>query len=113
MTISGDDVPGWLHSLSDGDLSERRKAAERRKAKAEQALARLGVNQRKVDTRRKIVLGGAIIAAARRDSSFAARLRSLLEAELQHDRDRRLFGLDPLPSNALPTMPVDVRSGSR
>lgn len=97
MAISGDDVSGWLDSLTDFDLSERRRAAEQRKAKAEQTLARLDADQRKVDTRRKIVLGGIIIAAARRDTSFAALIRSLVEAELQQDRDRRLFGLDLLP----------------
>lgn len=108
MTISGDDLSVWLDCLTDSDLSERRRAAEQRRARAEQMLARLGVDQRKRDTRRKILLGSAVIAAARRDSSFAARIRSLLEAELQQDRDRGLFGLDPLPSNALPTMPGEV-----
>lgn len=100
------DVAGWLDSLGDTELEERKRAALERKAKAERALARINATDRKIDTRRKIVLGAAVIAAARRDSSFAVRVRALLEAELR-DRERRLFGLDPLPSDALPAVPAE------
>ncbi len=93
MTISGDDVSGWLDSLTDSDLSERRRAAEQRRARAEQTLARLSADSRKIDVRRKIVVGAAVIAVARRDADFARRLRDLLDGELAAARDRTLVGL--------------------
>jgi hypothetical protein len=97
MTISGDDLSVWLDSLTDSDLSERRRAAERRRARAEQTLARLGVDQRKRDTRLKIVVGAAVMSVARRDPDFARRLRDLLDCELSALRDRVLVGLQPRP----------------
>jgi hypothetical protein len=93
MTISGNDVEEWLGGLSDDQLEERRKAALHRKARAEQTLARLGADERKRDTRRKIVIGGVVVALARRDQSFAAGLLNVLDRELLAPRDRLLVGL--------------------
>lgn len=99
MTISGADVSGWLDSLTDGDLSQRRRAAEQRRARAEQTLARLSADSRKIDTRRKIVIGGALMAAARRDQEIRALLYRLLNAEITPPRDRALLGLPPSRSD--------------
>lgn len=96
MTISAETVSNWLDSLSDGDLAERRRAAEKRRARAEQTLVRLNSDARKLDVRRKIVLGGAVIAAARRDADFRGRLRSILDAAVILPRDRAVLGLGPL-----------------
>lgn len=99
MTISEPiSVGDWLAGLSGDDLSARRAAAEQRLARSQQALARLNVDQRKIDTRRKIILGGAVIAAARRDSDFRARLRDVLDATVTVPRDRALLGLPPVPA---------------
>jgi hypothetical protein len=99
MTISGADVSGWLDSLTDGDLSERRRAAEQRRARAEQTLARLSADSRRIDARRKIVVGGALIAAARRDQEIRAILYRLLNTEIVAPRDRALLGLPPRASD--------------
>ena len=109
MAISGDDVSGWLDSLTDFDLSERRRAAEQRKARAEQTLARLSADARKIDMRRKIVVGAAAIAVARRDADFARRLRAVLDAAVTAPRDRATLGLDPLPSAEAPLLCDDRR----
>lgn len=93
MTISGGNVDEWLGGLHGSELDERRKAALQRKAPAEQALARLGADGRKRDTRRKIVIGGVVVALARRDPSFARGLREMLDRELSAPRDRSLVGL--------------------
>ncbi|NYZ13285.1 hypothetical protein HL658_12045 [Azospirillum sp. RWY-5-1] len=95
MTISDSGIAGWLDSLTDGDLADRRRAAEQRRARAEQTLARLSADSRKIDTRRKIVLGGALMAAARRDQEIRAVLYRVLNAEIVAPRDRALLGLPP------------------
>lgn len=98
MTISESFAGDWLASLDDGDLVQRRRAAEQRLARSQQALARLNADQRKIDTRRRIVLGAAVVAAARRDPDFRARLRDVLNAVMTVPRDRALLGLPSLPN---------------
>ncbi|WP_448190000.1 hypothetical protein [Azospirillum sp. sgz301742] len=105
MTISEDEVADWLASLDDGDLSERKRLAEARRVRAEQALARLGQDQRKIDTRRKIVVGSSVLAAARRDPESSKFLYRVLNAAVTMPRDRALLGLDPLP-------PADAGAGA-
>lgn len=94
MTIA-DEFAGWLDSLSDIDIQERRQAALKRKARAEIALNRLGADARKIETRRKIVVGAAVMALARREPDFARQLRFILDSELTASRDRIVVGLDP------------------
>ncbi|HYG88177.1 MAG TPA: hypothetical protein VD978_18175 [Azospirillum sp.] len=98
MTISEDEVSGWLASLDGGDLSKRRRAAEQRLARAQQLLSRLGGDQRRADTRRKILVGGSVLAVARRDPDFARLLRTVLDAAVTAPRDRATLGLDLLRS---------------
>ncbi len=98
MTISGNDMANWLDGLSDDELSVRRRIAEQRRARAEQALARLNADARKTDTRRKIVVGGAVMLAARRDDRFRGLLFDTLNAVVVTPRDRAILGLPPLPS---------------
>lgn len=93
MPILGSDVEEWLGGLSNDQIDERRKIALQRKARAEQALNRLGADGRKRDTRRKILIGGVVVALARRDPSFAKGLREMLDRELAAPRDRSLVGL--------------------
>lgn len=99
MTISGNDVANWLDGLSDDELSARRRIAEQRRARAEQALARLNADARKTDTRRKIVVGGAVMSAARKDDRFRGLLFEALNAVIVTPRDRAILGLPPLPSD--------------
>lgn len=88
-----EEIGEWLDSLRDSEIEARRKSAEQRKAKAEQALARLGSDQRKADTRKKILIGAAALSAARRDVDFAARLLAVLADNVSSSRDRALLGL--------------------
>ena len=50
-------------------------------------------DERKKDTRRKVLAGAAVLEWAARDSEFSLRLRSELEKFLVRDADRVLFGL--------------------
>ncbi|MFD1623513.1 hypothetical protein [Azospirillum griseum] len=100
MTITESFVDDWLVSLSDGDLGQRRRAAEQRLARSQQVLARLNMDQRKIETRRKIVLGAAVLTAARGDSEFRDRLHAVLNEAVTAPRDRALLGLAPLLAGA-------------
>ena len=68
------------------DLDAKKKQLE---ARAQRERQRLRQAERKADTRRKIALGGALIAAARDDQRVARYVRSLIEH--MPDRDKRAF----------------------
>ena len=77
--------------------TETETALERAEKRYSQAKARLqalknraATQERKLDTRRKIVLGGALIDLAARDSSAAAMLDRLVR-NLPREQDRRVF----------------------
>ena len=60
---------------------------------------RLKDQERKDDTRRKILVGAVLIEAARKDTQLAGIIQSLLRAKLTRSDDRALFDLPPLPDN--------------
>lgn len=56
--------------------------------------------ERKKDTRRKILVGATMLTEAEKDPSLKERIQYRLNATLQRDDDRALFGLKPLSSAA-------------
>ena len=54
---------------------------------------RLSLQERKRDTRRKILAGSWVLTAAEKDQAAGKRLRNGLDEFLEKDRDRELFGL--------------------
>ena len=93
-------------------MAARRKTAEERLAKLDQKKKQLEARaqrerqklrqaERKADTRRKVALGGALIAAARDDQRVARYLKALIEH--MPDRDKRVFDgwemPEPTPEN--------------
>lgn len=52
--------------------------------------------ERKRDARRKILIGGAILAKVKRGEWHEKQLHDLLNSELKADRDRELFDLPML-----------------
>jgi hypothetical protein len=59
--------------------------------------------ERKKDTRRKILIGGAVLAKLKRNEWPQKQLLDLLDGELTANRDRALFdGLTLKPSDAKP-----------
>lgn len=70
----------------------------RLRARRERLLARVGHAERKRDTRRKILIGGAILAAIDREGvpnmQSTTELRRWLDARLARPHDREVFGLD-------------------
>ena len=65
------------------------------KAKKEQLAIRLAkleavekAKDRKLDTRRKIIVGGAVLAAMDEDAALATQIRALLAAAVEREADR-------------------------
>ena len=61
---------------------------------------RLSLQERKRDTRRKILAGSWVLALAEKDQDAALRLRKGLDEFLARDQDRELFGLSLRPKDA-------------
>ncbi len=74
---------------------------EQRKAQILNKIARLrnveSAKARKRDTRRKILAGSWVLAEAERDPALSQRLRTGLDAFLERDGDREVWGLTPRP----------------
>lgn len=74
-------------------LVEQRMALD---ARIKQEEGKLRADERKSETRRKILMGAAVLEWAKRDNDFAKTLNAELKAFLVRDGDRELFGLPPL-----------------
>lgn len=89
-------------------VSERRAALEERKRQLESELAALNAREkeasRKRDTRRKVIVGAAILAHAELHPAFAAELRHILAQAVTREIDRRDIA-DLLP-NGTSTQPL-------
>ena len=81
------------NALRIAELEERKKQIE---AKLATLASREKVANRKRDTRRKVIVGAAVMAHAERDPEFAARLRVILTLAVQRDGDRQVIA-DLLP----------------
>jgi len=71
----------------------------RLRAERERLIARTDRAERKRDTRRKIVIGGTVLAAVEHEGLPALRTRTdltqWLDSRLDRPQDRRVFGLPP------------------
>jgi len=76
------------------------KQQEQLKAQIAAIQAREKEEERKKDTRRKILLGGILLAKVKRGEWPQAKLVDLLDRELKEERDRVLFDLPPLIKDA-------------
>ena len=59
------------------------------------AQVRVNAKERKLETRKKILVGACAMDIAAKDPSFARILRHSLDAFLERERDRELFDLPP------------------
>lgn len=64
--------------------------------------ARIAACKRKLDTRRKLLIGAALLAAAETDPRLSKWLTEDFPAHLTSDRDRALFDLLPLGESGRP-----------
>jgi hypothetical protein len=83
---------------SPAEASARRETLVRRKSQIEHQLAAFDAREqeakRKRDTRRKIIVGAAVLAHAEVDPSFAVMLQSVLQRAVVRPKDRSFLALD-------------------
>lgn len=87
------------------NLADRIAILKDKREKLAHRLAKLEASEkskaRKHDTRRKIIVGGAVLVHMERDADFAASIRSLLRVSVGRIRDRQTIAdLLPIPPTA-------------
>jgi hypothetical protein len=95
--------------LADTELERAEKRYAQAKARLQALKNREATRQRKLDTRRKVILGGALLDLAERDSGAAAMLERLVR-NLAREQDRKAFADWSAPSAAPPS--PDPETGS-
>lgn len=76
--------------MAETELERAEKRYTQAKARLQALKNRETTRQRKMDTRRKVILGGALLDLAERDSNAAAMLDRLIR-NLARDQDRKAF----------------------
>lgn len=87
-----------MAKTAEEQLAELRQKESQIRAQIQMIEARAKEADRKKDARRKILIGGAILAKVKRGDWSQKQLMDLLHSELKLDRDRALFDLKPLPA---------------
>ena len=85
-------------SLED-QIKELEAKQEKVKAQLKQKKAEASKQKRQEDTRKKILIGSAILAKVKAGKWPEDKMIEMLSDYLEKDRDRELFGLNPLPAN--------------
>lgn len=83
------------HKTPEQRLAELQAKKDQLAAQIEKARASLKSQERKRDTRRKIVAGAIALETAEIDQEFAQIFHRLLMKHVARDQDRSLFGLPP------------------
>ena len=98
--------------MAETELERAEKRYAQAKARLQALKNREATRQRKLDTRRKVILGGALLDLAERDSGAAAMLDRLIR-NLPREQDRKAFAgwevssgsPSPAPSGSDPETP--------
>ena len=91
--------------MAETELERAEKRYAQAKARLQGLKNREATRQRKLDTRRKVILGGALLDLAERDSSAAAMLDRLVR-NLAREQDRKAFADWTGPSPTLSPAPI-------
>ena len=81
---------GEGRDLGETELERAEKRYAQAKARLQALKNREATRQRKLDTRRKVILGGALMDLAERDSNAASMLDRLIR-NLSREQDRKAF----------------------
>ena len=95
--------------MSETELDRAEKRYAQAKARLQALRNRESTRQRKLDTRRKVILGGALLDLAERDSGAAAMVERLIR-NLSRDQDRKAFAEwegAPSGGDGSPALPPD------
>ena len=76
--------------MAETELDRAQKRYEQAKARLQALRNREAARERKIDTRRKVILGGALMDLATRDTNAAAMLDRLVR-NLPREQDRKTF----------------------
>ncbi|WP_240517513.1 mobilization protein [Paracoccus salipaludis] len=76
--------------MAETELERAQKRYEQARARLQALRNREAARERKIDTRRKVILGGALMDLATRDSNAAALLDRLIR-NLPREQDRKAF----------------------
>ena len=76
--------------MAENELERAQKRYEQARARLQALRNREAARERKIDTRRKVILGGALMDLATRDSNAAAMLDRLIR-NLPREQDRKAF----------------------
>ena len=76
--------------MAETELERAQKRYEQARARLQALRNREAARERKIDTRRKVILGGALMDLATRDSNAAAMLDRLIR-NLPREQDRKTF----------------------
>ena len=76
------------------ELDDHRRRVDQALARDQRTSARDGNTARRDDTRRKIIMGGAVMAEAKTDPEFAKLVTAILKRRVADPRDRLLLALD-------------------
>ena len=76
--------------MAETELERAQKRYEQAKARLQALRNREAARERKIDTRRKVILGGALMDLATRDTNAAAMLDRLIR-NLPREQDRKTF----------------------
>ena len=85
--------------MAETELERAEKRYAQAKARLQGLRNREATRKRKLDTRRKVILGGALLDLAERDSNAAAMLDRLIR-NLSREQDRKAFVEWDVPSPA-------------
>jgi len=77
-------------------IDKARKRVEQAKARLDALNARVATEGRRLDTRRKIILGGLLLDAAEKDGRFAGVVAELM-TRIARDQDHKAFDGWSLP----------------
>ena len=85
-------------TMTETQMEKAKRQYEQAKARLQATKARETKRQRKRDTRRKVILGGALIELSERDQPARTMMRRLI-GNLSREQDRKMFD----PSEAMST----------
>ena len=97
--------------MSNEQLEKLEQKQAQLKAKIQLIRNREATKQRKIDTRKKILAGSAVLDSVKKDPAAQAKLTQLLDGFLTADRDRKLFDL-PLKEKTENQTPLPAADSS-
>jgi len=77
-------------------LEKLKQQQEKIKAQIQKEEAKKKIQNRKFDTRRKILIGAVVMERMKKDRALSEKVKKILTESLTRDNDRKLFELPPI-----------------